>query len=101
MIALNLDKKTGRVLCAYEIPSGIYPEGTQFVDALPDGVLYEYRYVNGEFIHDPIKEEPAEQTASIAVQSINVEPSDADRILALEEKINQLQELVNTLTSKS
>lgn len=56
MIALNLDKETGRVLSACKVlPNGIY-EGMPIVESLPDGNLYEYRYIDGEFIHDPLPE---------------------------------------------
>ena len=55
--ALNL-AEDGRVL------SATYPQYAHYsavlVDALPDGDIYEYRYVDGEFIHDPLPkpEEP-------------------------------------------
>lgn len=31
-------------------------------DSLPDGDCADYRYVDGEFIYDPIPEEPAVET---------------------------------------
>lgn len=34
------------------------------VDDIPAGNTYEYRYVSGEFIHDPIPEEPVNETPS-------------------------------------
>lgn len=99
MIALNLDDKTNRVLCAYEIPSGNYADGTVFVDSLPDGILYEYRYVDGKFIHDPLPDDTATKE-NISV--LNEEPANTDtKISELEEKINQLQSLVNELSNKS
>lgn len=38
-------------------------DGAQFVDALPDGDLSQYRYVDGAFVLDPLQqpEEPEEQ----------------------------------------
>ena len=33
------------------------PKGAPIVDSLPEGDCYEYRYVNGEFIHDPLPQE--------------------------------------------
>lgn len=49
--ALNLDDE-GRILCAtYEKYA---PAGAVIVDELPDGDLHEYRYVDGEFVFDPI-----------------------------------------------
>lgn len=56
MYALNL-AEDGRILSATY--SKFASADSVIVEALPDGNLYEYRYVNGEFIHDPIpKEEP-------------------------------------------
>ena len=66
--ALNL-ADDGRVLSAtYEQYA---PEDAVLVDSLPDGDLYEYRYVNGEFVHDPL---PVEETVE--------EPSQLDRVEA-------------------
>ena len=54
MIALNIDKETGRVLSACTmLPNGRY-DGMPLVDKLPSGNLHEYRYVAGAFIHDPL-----------------------------------------------
>ena len=39
-------------------------EGMPIVDVLPDGDTYEYRYVDGEFIHDPLPVEPVIETPS-------------------------------------
>lgn len=51
--ALSL-AEDGRVL------SVTYPEyapaGAVVVDDLPSGDIYEYRYVDGNFIHDPLPE---------------------------------------------
>ena len=66
--ALNLEDD-GRVLSAtYEQYA---PEDTVLVDSIPDGDLHEYRYVDGEFVHDPL---PAEEAVE--------EPSQVDRIEA-------------------
>lgn len=54
MYALNLDAETCRILSACVVlPTGYY-EGMPIVDTFPDGDLYEYRYVNGEYVHDPL-----------------------------------------------
>lgn len=54
MIALNLDKETSRILSACKVlPNGVY-DGKPIVDKLPNGNLYEYRYVDGEFVHEPL-----------------------------------------------
>ena len=71
MIALNLEKETGRILSACKVlPNGVY-DGMPIVDSLPSGNLYEYRYVDGEFIHEPLP--PAEEKE---------EPTQLDRIEA-------------------
>lgn len=71
MIALNLDKETGRVLSACKVlPNGVY-DGMPKVESLPGGNLYEYRYVDGEFVHDPV---PAKEETN--------EPTQLDRIEA-------------------
>ena len=36
------------------------PIGSVIVDTFPDGDVYDYLYVNGEFIYDPIIEEVIE-----------------------------------------
>lgn len=54
MIALNLDKDTGRVLSACTVlPNGKY-DNMPIVESLPTGNLYEYCYVDDEFIHNPL-----------------------------------------------
>ena len=51
MYALKLGED-GRILSAtYEQYAA---EDMPLVDALPDGDVYEYRYVAGEFVHDPL-----------------------------------------------
>ena len=51
--ALNLSKDS-RILSACKVlPNGIY-NGMSIVDILPEGDIYEYLYIDGEFIHDPL-----------------------------------------------
>ncbi len=57
MYALNLSED-GRILSATY--SKYASADAVIVEALPEGNLYEYRYVNGEFIHDPIPTEEPE-----------------------------------------
>lgn len=60
MYALNL-ADDGRVLSA-TLPE-YAPEDAVTVETLPEGDVYEYRYVDGEFIHDPLPEpEPTPTT---------------------------------------
>lgn len=59
--ALNL-AEDGRILSAtYE---EFAPADAVIVEELPDGDLYEYRYIDGEYIHDPIPVEPVEEVPS-------------------------------------
>lgn len=59
--ALNL-AKDGRILSTtYEKYATI---GATIVESFPEGDLYEYRYVDGEYIHDPIPVETAVEEPS-------------------------------------
>lgn len=54
-IALKLSEDK-RILSACKvIPNGNY-DGMPIVDTLPDGNIYEYRYVDGDYIYDPLPE---------------------------------------------
>lgn len=76
MYALNL-APDGRVLSATY--SKYAPEDAPRVDELPDGDLYEYRFVDDDFIHDPL---PAPEQPD--------EPS-------LEEQVAELREALDML----
>lgn len=62
--ALNLDTD-GRVLSA-TYPKYAPADAVQ-VDRLPDGNLYDYRYIDGDFVYDPLPvsevEEPIDPQA--------------------------------------
>lgn len=63
MYALNLEEN-GRILSVCNCLEGQIYE--YVVDSFPDGDVSEYRYENGEFIHDPLPTpapEPQEPTA--------------------------------------
>ncbi len=62
MIALNIDKKTNRVLSASLLFNGASMPGSVEAEALPDGNLYDYLYVNGEFVYSPIEKQEEEVT---------------------------------------
>lgn len=100
MVALNLDKDTGRILCAYEIPSGHYANGTVLVDKLPDGILYEYRYVYGKYIHDPLPNKKNLEDSQVATLSMGQDDT-AAKISELEDKIDKLQKMVDSFSNKS
>lgn len=72
--ALNL-AEDGRILSVtYD---RFAPPEQPRVEVLPEGDVTEYRYVDGEYIHDPIPiPDPPEP-----------QPSDAERIAQLEEEL--------------
>jgi hypothetical protein len=61
MYALNIDKDTGRIL------SATFPEyaaeDNVIVDALPEGDISDYLYVDGAYIYEPLPKpvEPEEE----------------------------------------
>lgn len=56
MYSLNLDKDN-RILSACICLEGF--EYTNIVDALPEGDISDYKYINGEYVYDPLpKPEP-------------------------------------------
>jgi hypothetical protein len=68
--ALNL-ASNNRILSAWDIfPSGSY-DGMPVVEELPEGDIYEYRYENGEYIHDPLPESERPETPPTAEEILN------------------------------
>lgn len=75
--ALNL-ADDGRILSAtYDQYA---PSHQPRVDHLPDGDWYDYRYVDGEYIYDPLPDPEPEEPA----------PSDAERLDMLEAQMSAL-----------
>lgn len=63
MYALNLGEN-GRILSVCNCLEGQTYENV--VDTFPDGDVTDYRYENGEFIHDPLpKPEPPAQEPTV------------------------------------
>lgn len=58
--SLNLDTD-GRILSVGECIEGI--EYNVVVEAFPDGNVGDYKYINGEYVHDPLPKPAAEPTA--------------------------------------
>ena len=58
MYSLNLDTNN-RILSACVYLEGF--EYTNIVDALPEGDISDYRYVDGEYVYDPLPEPEPEQ----------------------------------------
>lgn len=66
MYALNLDTD-GRILSACVCLEGF--EYTNIVETLPEGDISNYKYINGEYVYDPLPEpepEPEPQGAEYA-----------------------------------
>ena len=64
MYSLNLDKD-GRILSACICLEGF--EYENIVDTLPDGSISDYKYINGEYVYDPLPEpepQPEEPTTN-------------------------------------
>lgn len=63
MFALNLSED-GRILSA-TLPE-YAPESQPRVETLPEGDISDYRYVNGEFVYDPLpKSEDTDSTPTL------------------------------------
>lgn len=62
MYYLNLDKKTNRILSASLLFNGTSMHGSVVAEILPDGNLYDYLYINGEFVYSPIEKQEDELT---------------------------------------
>lgn len=70
MFALNLGEN-GRVLSA-TLPE--YAPSTQpQVESLPEGDLYEYLYVDGDFIHDPLPKQEEETPAPTQLDRVEAQ----------------------------
>ena len=65
--ALNLNEENRILSACFILPKGKY-DSMPIVDILPDGNIYEYLYINGEFIHQPLPEvEPIETPSRLDI----------------------------------
>lgn len=65
MFVLNIDKRTNRILSVCETFNEIQLKDGVFVNEIPeDGKanLYDYLYINGEFVYSPIENQEEEVT---------------------------------------
>ena len=82
MYALNLGEGT-RVLSVCPCIDGQTYDNV--VDSFPDGNVTEYRYENGEFIHDPLpKPEPTAQEPTVEEDTLSMLVDHEERIINLE-----------------
>lgn len=98
MYYLNLDNETNRVLSASYLFCNITMPGSVEVESLPEGNLYDYLYVDGEYAYSPVKE-ASENSASTASESGNT-LSLEQRVEKLESSVDNLTKLVNELINK-
>lgn len=89
MYALNL-AEDGRVLSiTYEKYAS---EDMPIVEEFPEGNTYEYRYVDGEYVHDPLPQGETEPTAP-------AEPTLFERVNALETEATETREALDMILS--
>ena len=68
MYSLNLDTDN-RILSACICLEGF--EYTNIVDILPDGDISDYKYIDGEYVYDPLPEpEPVEPTTDDVLDAL-------------------------------
>lgn len=98
MYALNLGEN-GRILSA-TYPQYAPPTQPR-VEALPEGDIYEYRYVAGEYIHDPLPVEEVVPAPTIDERVDDLETALAQtdetaielyEAMAAQEEINEAQD---------
>lgn len=70
MYALNLNKENGRILSVTfeKFASPDMPK----VSTIPDGNIYDYRYVDGEYVYDPLPptEEPLSEPTTDEILNV-------------------------------
>lgn len=80
MVLLQINDDDGRILSAYTVANGVSIENTIEVESFPDGNVYDYRYVNGEYIYDPIVYTPTaeeiEQAKTTKIATTKTELAD-------------------------
>ena len=71
MYVLNL-AEDNRILSAWDVIEGQDYTGMPIVDTLPEGDVYEYKYIDGEYVHDPLPVEPVPEPEATADEVLNV-----------------------------
>ena len=69
--ALSLDNDK-RILHACTVLSIGNYDGMPIVDTLPEGDITEYKYIDGEYVHDPLPIEPEVEPEPTADEVLNV-----------------------------
>lgn len=82
MYALNLDTEN-RILSVCECVEGM--EYDIVIESFPDDNVRDYKYINGEFIHDPLpKPEPTAQEPTVEEDTLSMLVDHEERIINLE-----------------
>ena len=79
----------GRILSACVVLTEGRYKRMPIVNVLPDGDITDYRYVDGEYVYDPIPA-PEQPESQLTME---------DRLTALEEENKQLKEALDLLLS--
>ena len=79
MFALNLDTD-GRILSVCECIEGA--DYSIMVDSFPDGNVRDYKYINGEYIHDP--EPKLEKEPTVEEDTLSMLVDHEERIIMME-----------------
>lgn len=87
MIGLILDNDS-RILCAGKYST--IPEGVVAIEEsqLPDGNIVDYKFINNEFIYDPLPE-------------LEIEPSTDEKVTTLENQNVLLMAQIQALSSRN
>lgn len=72
-------------------------DATPVVDYYPDGLIFDYRYENGQYIHDPIPREKRSDSAQDVLNSLVLGDSSMDRLQAAEQLRKALQMFAGSL----
>ena len=89
MYALNLADDARILSAAVVLPNGKY-DGMPIVCMLPDGDIYEYMYIKGEYIHNPL---PLPEIPT-------PEPTTEERLAALEAALLERDVLIAEMALK-
>lgn len=82
--ALNLSEESRILSACVMLPSGNY-DCMPIVDKFPDGNLTDYRYVDGQYVYDPLphpEPEPTHPTLESRVETLETTTDDMILLMA-------------------
>lgn len=71
MYVLNLSEDN-RILSAWVMMEGQNYDDMPIVNKLPDGDIADYKYVDGEYVYDPLSEKPESEPEPTTDEVLNV-----------------------------